>query len=94
MTPSPGKNDSQIVSDETSEISTEENKHPTREERLDKHNMQCENLIEYLVSNKYPEGLTKNEARNLRNQAKTHLWDSTIVSTVMCQSLYIILINI
>jgi hypothetical protein len=77
MTPSPRKNDSQIVSDETSEISTEENKHPTREERLGKHNMQCENLIEYLVSNKYPEGLTKNEARNLRNQANTHLWDST-----------------
>ena len=70
MTPSPRKNDSQIVSDETSEISTEENKHPTREERLGKHNMQCKNLNRV-------EGLTKNEARNLRNQAKTHLWDST-----------------
>ena len=48
-----------------------ENKRLTREKRLAKHNKQCKHLIEYLISNKYPEGLTKNEARKLRNQAKT-----------------------
>ena len=60
MAASRRKHDWQIVSDETSEISTKENKHPTREERLAKHNMECEHLIEYLTPHKYPEGLTKN----------------------------------
>ena len=77
MIPSLRKHDSQIVSDETSERFTQENKHPTREERLAKNNKECKHLIEYLISKKYPEGLTKNEAWNLRNQAKTHLWDRT-----------------
>ena len=43
------KYDSQIVSDETPEISTQENKRPTRGKRLAKHNKQCEHLIEYLI---------------------------------------------
>ena len=58
---------SQIVSDETSERFTQENKCPTREERLAKNNKECKHLIEHLISKKYPEGLTKNEAWNLRN---------------------------
>ena len=82
MIPSLRKHDSQIVSDETSERFTQENKHPTREERLAKNNKECKHLIEYLISKKYPEGLTKNEAWNLINQAKTDIYGIGLVSGV------------
>ena len=51
--------------------------HPTREERLVKYRNQCKNLVEYLSTNVCPKGLSKNEIRNIKNQAKTHQWDST-----------------
>ena len=41
-----------------------------------KQKIQCQNLIMFLTSNKNPEGITKNEIRNIRNQEKTHLWDA------------------
>ena len=47
-----------------------------RDERMAKQKIQCQNLIIFLTSNKNPEGMTKNEIRNVRNQAKTHLWDA------------------
>ena len=49
---------------------------PTREERLEKHRMQCQNLVMYLVANTCPPSLTKKETRNIKNQGKTHQWDS------------------
>ena len=50
--------------------------HPTREERMLKYRSQCKNLVEYLSTNVCPQGLSKNEIRNIKNQAKTHQWDS------------------
>ena len=47
-----------------------------RDERMAKQKIQCQNLIMFLTSNKNPEGMTKNEIQNVRNQAKTHLWDA------------------
>ena len=49
---------------------------PGRDERMAKQKIQCQNLIMFLISNKNPEGVAKNEIRNVRNQAKTHLWDA------------------
>ena len=49
---------------------------PTREERLMKYKNQCKNLMAYLTTSVCPQGLSKNELRNIKNQAKTHQWDS------------------
>ena len=54
------------------EIPAQQKHHPSREERLANHKMQCQHHIMYLTTNICPEGLTKNNARNIRNQAKTH----------------------
>ena len=54
----------------------QKNKIRGRDERMAKQKIQCQNLIMFLTSNKNPEGMTKNEIRNVRNQAKTHLWDA------------------
>ena len=50
--------------------------HPTREERLMKYKNQCENLVAYLTTSVCPQGLSRNELQNIKNQAKTHQWDS------------------
>ena len=65
------------VSDKA-EVFTSEKKHSlTREERLSKHKIICDNIILYLTTNSLPHGLTKNGVRNIKNQAKTHWWDSS-----------------
>lgn len=58
------------------DISREPEHHPTREERLYKHRMHCQNLAAYLTTNVCPAGLSKKEVRNIKNQAKTHQFDS------------------
>jgi hypothetical protein len=69
----------------------EEPPHPSRDERLEKHRMQCQNLIAYLTTNLCPSGLTKKEVRNIKNQAKTHQWDikSKIFNILPVQFIYL-----
>ena len=50
-------------------------KHLTKDERLAKHSIQCQNLISNLTTNVCPPDLAKKEVRNIKNQAKTHQWD-------------------
>ena len=50
-------------------------KHLTRDERLAKHTIQCQHLINYITTNTCPPDLTKKEIRNVKNQARTHQWD-------------------
>ena len=69
-------NDVCLESDEPREAEDGELQQPTREERLMKYRNQCKNLVEYLSKNVCPQGLSKNEMRNIKNQAKTHQWDS------------------
>ena len=33
-------------------------------------------LIQYLSTGKYPEGLDKKDRRNIRNNSRTHTWDA------------------
>ena len=47
----------------------------SREERLAKNKTISDNLILYLSTRTLPNGLTRNDARNIKNQAKTHKWD-------------------
>ena len=49
---------------------------PTREERLAKNEVLCDNLIAYLTTMSLPHGLNKNDIRNIKKQAKTHEWDT------------------
>ncbi len=63
----------------------EEPQHLSRAERLEKHKMQCQNLITYLTTNVCPPGLTKKEVRNIKNQAKTHQWDIKSKCTIQIQ---------
>lgn len=51
--------------------------HPTREERLAAYRIQCQNLFVYLTTNVLPSNVDKKEVRNIKNQAKTHQWNST-----------------
>lgn len=60
---------------ETGDFCNEPRQHPTREERLQKYKIQCDNLVTYLTTNICPPNLNKKEVRNLKNQAKTHQWD-------------------
>ena len=62
-------------SDQTCEAEQKKKVH-SHNERMAKQKIQSQNLIMFLTSNKNPEGMTKNEIRNIRNQAKTHLWDA------------------
>ena len=59
--------------------------HPTREERLEKHIKQCQNLILYLMSNTCLSCWTKKEIRNIKNQAKMHQWDRKSKFIVLSQ---------
>jgi hypothetical protein len=63
----------------------------TREERLHNHRVQCQNLKMYLMTNILPQHVTKKEARNIKNQAKTHQWDgkSKIFGLAMINRLYL-----
>lgn len=65
--------------------------HLTREERLAKYRIQCQNLIVYLTTNVCPPNLDKKEVRNIKNQAKTHQWDSKSKSWLSCSPLEIML---
>ena len=47
----------------------------SREERL-------ADLILYLTTRTLPNGLTRNDVRNIKNQAKTHQWDVSSEFTV------------
>ena len=72
----------QVASSESDE---KVQQHPTREERLKKHINQCQNLILYLTSNTCLSCWTKKEIRNIKNQAKTHQWDSKSKFIVLSQ---------
>ena len=54
----------------------------SREERLAKNKTISDNLILYLTTRTLPNGLTRNDARNIKNQAKTHQWDVSSEFTV------------
>ena len=69
----------------SSESDEKVQQHPTREERLERHIKQCQNLILYLTSSTCLPSWTKKEMRNIKNQAKTHLWDSKSKFIVLSQ---------
>ena len=69
----------------SSESDEKVQQHPTGEERLERHIKQCQNLILYLTSNTCLPCWTKKEMRNIKNQAKTQLWDSKSKFIVLSQ---------
>ena len=59
---------------DAAETPTQQGHRPSREERLAKHKIQCQDIT-HLAMNTCPAGLTKNDAHNIGNQAKTHQWN-------------------
>ena len=47
-----------------------------RLERFVLHEIKSLQLIQYLSTGKYPEGLDKNDGRNFRNNSRTHTLDA------------------
>ena len=80
MVVSPEKEDiifeMESVSSESGSSLPEEKHPPTRDERLAKNKVLYNNLILYLTTKSLPYGLNKNDIRNIKNQAKTHQWDT------------------
>ena len=49
----------------------------TRQDRMAQHNEKCERIIHYLRSGKHQDGLSKNQQRVVRSQAKNYVFDDT-----------------
>ena len=47
----------------------------TRSDRLAQHNEKCERIVHYLRHGKHQDGLTKNQQRTVRGQAKNYILD-------------------
>lgn len=49
----------------------------TREKRMSQHQEKCERILHYLRHGKHFDGLTKNQQRVVRSQAKHYVLDDT-----------------
>lgn len=49
----------------------------TREDRLNEQHEKCDRIIQYLRHGKHLDGLSKNQQRVVRGQAKNYIWDET-----------------
>ena len=49
----------------------------TRNDRLVEHNKKCERIVHYLRHGKHQTGLSKNQQRVVRGQAKNYVLDET-----------------
>ena len=49
----------------------------TRQDRMPQHNEKCERIILYLRCGIHQDGLSKNQQRVVRGQAKNYLFDET-----------------
>ena len=56
---------------------TGEPKPKTRQDRMAQHNAKCERIVHYLRHGKHQHGLTKNEQRVVRSQAKNYALDES-----------------
>ena len=55
----------------------------TRSERMEQHKKKCERIMQYVRYGKHENGLTKNERRTVRSQAKNYVFDETSKSVSM-----------
>ena len=58
-----------------------ETKNQSRKERMTEHNEKCERILHYLLHGKHQDGLTKNQQRVVRGQAKKYRVDE---SSMLC----------
>jgi hypothetical protein len=61
----------------TSEPQPDEPEKMTRKEHLAEHNEKCERIVHYLRHGKHQAGLSKNQQRVVRGQAKNYVLDET-----------------
>ena len=54
-----------------------EPKPKSRQDRMAQHNLKCERIVHYLRHGKHQHGLTKNEQRVVRSQAKNYVLDES-----------------
>ena len=50
---------------------------------MEQHKKKCERIMQYLRYGKHENGLTKNEQRTVRSQAKNYVFDETSKSISM-----------
>ena len=54
-----------------------ESERKTRSDRMAQHNEKCERIVHYFRHGKHLDGLTKNQQRTVRGQAKNYILDET-----------------
>ena len=66
----------------------------TRQDRMAQHNEKCERIIHYLRSGKHQDGLSKNQQRVVRSQAKNYVFDDTIKLIYYILTFVMLLLNV
>ncbi|XP_064114372.1 uncharacterized protein LOC135220798 isoform X1 [Macrobrachium nipponense] len=72
--------DTDLIQDNTNDNSVDGDTNKitmTREEKFRLTNKKCERLIKYLSTGSHVRGLTQNQKRIVRSQAKNHIWDKS-----------------
>ena len=60
---------------------TDEAEIKSLENRLNQQYEKCDRILQYLRHGKYLDGLSKNQQRVVRGQAKNYIWDETSKET-------------